>query len=384
MADNKQQLEAAVAPSPPEAVPDLPPGEWGMTNDPDDPLFGVKGTIAFVTGGAGFLGRRLIRNLVHYKAKKVIAIVRSEESANVIRQLGGTVVLGDIGLAESMVTMQQAMENADFVFHCAANVNAWGDYDEIYRDTVTGTENVLKSAKAAKVKRFVHCGTEAVLVVGKDLVNVNEDYPIPDHPKSFPYSRTKALAEKLVLSYNSPEMTTVVCRPRFIWGADDTKLLPQFIKAAKSGDLKWFNGGYYRTSHCNVQNVVEGMILAAFRGRSGGVYFLTDGPPTQFKVFMSRLLLTNEQQPPTADLPYWAIQSTAYALETAWWVAGFFKKISTPPLITRQSLYLMAREITVDDTRARNELQYKARFSVDLGFKEMELDYQVKQKNQPK
>jgi len=40
----------------------------------------------------------------------------------------------------------------------------------------------------------------------------------------------------------------------------------------------------------------------------------------------------------------------------------------------------MGKEITVDDSRARNELQYKARLSVDLGFKEMELEYQINKK----
>jgi len=62
---------------------------------------------------------------------------------------------------------------------------------------VTGTINLLNAAKEAKVKRFVYCSTEAVLIGGPTLSNVDETWPYPTKPLG-PYSITKGQAEKEV------------------------------------------------------------------------------------------------------------------------------------------------------------------------------------------
>lgn len=50
------------------------------------------------------------------------------------------------------------------MIHAAARVGMWGPYSDFQRDTVDGTRNVVEAAKAAGVPKFVHVGTEAVLV----------------------------------------------------------------------------------------------------------------------------------------------------------------------------------------------------------------------------
>src|SRR5437588_625919 len=79
---------------------------------------------------------------------------------------------------------------------------------------------------------------------------------------------------------------------RFVWGAGDTTLLPAIAGAVRAGRFAWIGGGRHRTSVTHVDNVVEGLMLGAQRGRSGGVYFVTDGDPVEFRAFVSELLLT--------------------------------------------------------------------------------------------
>lgn len=62
---------------------------------------------------------------------------------------------------------------------------------------------------------------------------------------------TKGLAEDLVLAANSPELSTVIVRPRLIWGPGDTDSLPQLIAAVRSRRFAWIDGGHYLTSTCH-------------------------------------------------------------------------------------------------------------------------------------
>src|SRR5437868_4787807 len=79
------------------------------------------------------------------------------------------------------------------------------------------------------------------------------------------YPSTKALAEKRVLDANSPGLATVVVRPRFIWGGDGASVVANLVQRVRTGQWMWIDGGRYPTSTCNVENVCEGMILAAER-----------------------------------------------------------------------------------------------------------------------
>src|SRR5437763_2396961 len=100
------------------------------------------------------------------------------------------------------------------------------------------------------------------------------------------------LAEAAVLAANGEGLETVVVRPRLIWGDGDTSVLPDIVAAVKRGRFVWLGGGRYLTSTCHVDNVVEGALLAAERGKPGEIYFLTEGATVEFRNLMTRLLHT--------------------------------------------------------------------------------------------
>src|SRR5215813_7842837 len=214
--------------------------------------------IVFVTGGSGFVGRNLIRALVA-RGDEVRALARSDASVRAVEALGAKAVKGDL---DDVGAMTEAMRKATLVFHAAAQTDLTGSREQFYKVTVTGTENVLAAARAAGVKRVVHIGTEAVLADGKPIVRVDETRPRTTHPAGL-YPWSKGLAEERVIAANRDGLETVVVRPRFIWGADDTSVLPNIIANVKSGRFRWIAGGHYATSTCHVANVVEGALLAA-------------------------------------------------------------------------------------------------------------------------
>jgi nucleoside-diphosphate-sugar epimerase len=311
---------------------------------------------AYVTGGSGFLGKRLIAALVE-RGVQVTAMARSDTAAAAVTAAGARPARGDLTDREAMTA---AMRGCDAVFHAAAHVEQHGPLATFMAINVGGTENALTAARASGVKRFVHIGTEAVLADGKPIIRADETVPRAYRPAG-PYPFTKGLAEAAVLEGNGEGLETVVVRPRFIWGKGDTTLLPELVAAVKRGRFGWLGGGRYLTSTCHVDNVVEGTLLAAERGRPAEIYFLTDGAPVEFRGFMTRLLATQGVDTTgVRDIPIWLARLIARA--TSW--------MKNPP-VTRTALALVGHEVTVDDTKARRELGYQGKVTIDAGLAQM-------------
>jgi nucleoside-diphosphate-sugar epimerase len=233
-------------------------------------------------------------------------------------------------------------------------VEAWGPWADFERVNVRGTENVLEACRAAGVRRFVHVGTEAALFAGQPLVLADERTPLRfDSPA--PYSASKALAEAAVVSATRGSFQAVVVRPRFVWGAGDTTLLPAMTQMVREGRFAWIGGGRHLTDTTHVDNVAEGLLLAARRGVPGGVYFVTDSEPVVFRDFVTALLATQGVEPPDRSIPAPVARAAAAAAETVWRI---LRRSGEPPL-TRFAVWVSSLECTLDISRARDELGYE-------------------------
>lgn len=308
---------------------------------------------AYITGASGFIGGALARRLSG-EGWTVTALARSDAAAAKVQANGATPARGDL-------ENPSGMEGADVVFHAAAHLGEWGKREEFVKGNVEGTRNVVSAAKAAGVPRFVHVGTEAALMHGKPLVNVDETVPLrPDSPAL--YSATKAQAEQIVIDAGG-----IVIRPRLVWGNGDTTILPALAAAVKAKKFAWVGGGEHKTSTTHVDNVVEGLVLAAEKGENGRAYFVTDGEPVVFKDFITRLLATQGLDAGSRSVPKPLAAATAAAGETLWRVLPLR---GVPPL-TRLAYWLSAQECTIDITRARKELGYTPIRSIDEGMQDL-------------
>lgn len=317
---------------------------------------------AFISGGSGFVGRNLIAAL-REKGVAVRCLARSTSSSQTVREAGAEPVSGDLDDGKAL---REGMKGCDTVFHTAAIVKDWGDVEEFHHVNVQGTENVLAAARDAGVLCLVHVSTEAVLAGPSPLVRVDESLPRPREPYG-PYSRTKGLAEERVIAANSATLRTVVVRPRFIWGKGDTSVLPQLVAAVRAGRFRWISGGHYLTSATHVSNVCEALILAAERGRGGEIYFATDGPPVEFRKFITALLETQGVTPGRRSLPRGFAFTLAGIVESIW---NSFHIKAAPP-ITRMVVKMMGEEVTLSDSKARQELGYSGQISFEEGIRRM-------------
>jgi nucleoside-diphosphate-sugar epimerase len=318
---------------------------------------------AFVTGGSGFIGGALIERL-HREGWEVRALVRSDAAAERVRERGAEPVRGDIG---DRATLEAAAAGSEVAFHSAAKVEDWGDPAEFERLNVGGTANVLAACRAAGVRRLVHVSTEAALMAGEPLVNVDEDAPLrPDSPAL--YSSSKARAEHLVRAANGDGLETVVIRPRFVWGRGDTTLLPAITELVRSRRFRWIGGGRQLTATTHVDNTVEGLWLAGTRAPAGGVYFVTDGEPVVFREFLTRMLATRGVTPPASSVPARVADVVAVVCERIWRAR---RRFDSPPPVTRFAVWVSSQECTIDISRARRELGYAPVTSREEGLAEL-------------
>jgi nucleoside-diphosphate-sugar epimerase len=316
----------------------------------------------FVSGGSGFVGRNLIAALVA-RGDGVAALARSDAAAATVQALGARVVRGDL---DDVAVLRSGMSGCQVAFHSAALVDQWGDPREFERVNVEGTANTLEAARTAGVRRFVHVGTEAVLAGGGPIRNVDETRPRAAHPIGL-YPASKARAEARVIAANGAGLETLVCRPRLIWGKGDLSVLPRMLDVMRKGQWAWISGGRYLTSTCHVRNVVEGLLLAAARGRPGEIYFLTDGVPVEFRAFITAQARAHGVEPGERSVPRALLYAVAGVSEFAWRTLP----LKGGPLITRTALLLAGEEVTVNDAKARRELGYVGRVNLEEGLAEI-------------
>jgi nucleoside-diphosphate-sugar epimerase len=312
-------------------------------------------TSAFVTGGSGFIGGALIERL-RREGWDVRALARSEQAAERVRELGAEPVMGDLD--------DLHVEDCEVAFHAAAKVEDFGDPADFERVNVQGTRNVVAACRAGGVRRLVHVGTEAALMAGQPLVNVDESAPLrPDSPAL--YSSSKAKAEQLVR--DSDGIETVVVRPRFVWGRGDTTLLPQMVEMVRAGRFRWVGGGRQLTATTHIDNTVEGLWLAATKAPAGGVYFVTDGAPTVFRDFITEWVGTQGVSIPDKSVPPGVARAAAASAERIW---RLLKRPGSPPL-TRFAVWVSSQECTIDISRAERELGYVPVRTREDGLREL-------------
>lgn len=331
----------------------------------------------FVTGGSGFVGRSFIEYVLknHPEFHAIAALSRSNASDQAILTAGGAkssqiqIVRGGL---DDVSVLQKGLEGCHAVFHIAAKVEIWGKWEDFVQANIVGTQNLIAASKTAGVKRFVHVSTEATLVSGFQngcLLNVDETAPLSLEPPFYaPYTKSKALTEKLVLESNDTQngFDTVVVKPRFVWGKGDTKVIPEIERAIHDGRFKWFTPEV-KSSTCHIANLCEGMILAFRNGKPANAYFLTDGEAGLFNDIIKQLL------GPSIDLSGVGSLSSS----VAWYLAVLLENlpfmgygVTREPPINRQVLCLLAQDVIIKDDKARRELGYTSHMSKEEGIRE--------------
>lgn len=312
----------------------------------------------FVTGGSGFIGSHLVRNLLR-EGHSVVAPARREEASARLRAAGADSPVIDYADAPSV---RSAMDGCDAVVHVAACLSMWGPWEEFMAGNVTLTRQVLEATRVSRVARFVHISAASVIMdKSAPITGADESWPLTQNRK-LPYSATKAIAESEVLDARSATMTTIVLRPPFVWGCGDA-VDGDLGDQVRKGRFAWIAQGRYRYSTCHVENLCHAITLALGVDVSG-VFFITDDEDITLRDFMTSRLQASGLNPPALSVPVSVAWLFAVCLEALWLAVRFRGE---PPL-TREMVRLIGYPFSVDITAARERLGYVPQVSIGEGI----------------
>jgi nucleoside-diphosphate-sugar epimerase len=229
---------------------------------------------AFVTGGTGFIGKRLVHKLVE-RGYDVYALARSEQGVAEMEAAGAQPVVGDITEVESM---RPAMTGSDVVFHVAAWYKLGApDWPQAEQINVQGTRNVLGLAYELGVPRIVYTSTVAVFGDTHGVL-ADESFYKPGEPFLTEYDRTKWKAHyEVAVPLIKQGAPVIIVQPGIVYGPGDHSLVGELMLRLYKGQLPIFPAPEEMLTFAHVDDIADGHILAAEKGKPGESYIIT-GP----------------------------------------------------------------------------------------------------------
>ena len=215
---------------------------------------------ALVTGGTGFLGRRLVQRLLQ-EGEEVSVLARTSQTAAHLQSLGARVVAGDVRRWSSL---RQAVQGMDVIFHCAGKVEPTGRWVDFLEVNVLGTERVIQAALEHGVPRIIHVSSIGIYGPQPTGVIISEDDGYDPNPgaRGF-YTRSKIEADRMALWYAHERAAPVtVIRPATIYGPGGSESLVRAGVRLGRVNLA-FGDGSNRLPLVYVDNVVDALMLAA-------------------------------------------------------------------------------------------------------------------------
>ncbi len=317
-----------------------------------------------VTGGGGFLGQAICRQLQD-RGDEPVALQRSHSSA--LEQLAIEQRLGDISDADAV---SAAAADCRAVIHTAGKAGAWGDPADYEAINVTGTEHVIHACRKHGIADLVYTSSPSVVHAGGDIEGGDETLPYPDHYEA-PYPRSKAAGEQAVMAASDASLRTVSLRPHLIWGPGDNQLLPRLQERARKGVIKLpgFNKLIDTVYIDNAAQAHLNALDALTRNPAchGKTYFISNGEPwTQGRLIAALLEasgVTAELKPVSPRLA-----QVAGALAEWWWQR--MDRKDEPPL-TRWSAEQLSTAHWYDISAARRDLAYTPTLSIAQGLERL-------------
>ncbi len=307
--------------------------------------------LTIVTGGAGFIGSHLVRQLVE-QGHLVRVIERPGARVDHLPP-AAQVYFADI---RDRKALAQAFDRGRWVYHLAANPNLWvRDRGEFEAVNYQGTVNVLDAALAADAERVLHTSTESILTRARAVGPIDENVEITLNDAVGPYCRSKLLAEQYAFFLAGRGLPVVVANPTMPVGPGDwnlsppTRLILDFCRGALPGIMEC------TLNLIDVRDVAHGLTLVMHKGLPGRRYILGHTNLTLGGLLGILSELTGERVP-RLRVPY------GLALSFAWLSELWADRVSgRSPKATVTGVRLGRRIMHFDTTRTDAEIGFQAR-----------------------
>jgi dihydroflavonol-4-reductase len=308
-----------------------------------------------VTGATGFTGGHLALALAN-RGTHVRALVRPGANTEELRHERIELIPGYLTSAGDV---RQAAQGVEAIYHIAAAYRTAKQPASYYFDVnVGGTEHVLAAA-AREGARVVYCSTAGV---HGHVRQSPSDESAPYNPGDV-YQESKLRAEERVREAMAAGVQASIVRPGGIYGPGDMRLLKLF-RTVQNGTFRIFGRGEVNYHLVYIDDLVDGLVLAAELPQAVGEAFIIAGP--RYTSLNELSLLVAEAvgaQMPKRRFPLWPLLAAATVCE------GLCRPLRIEPPLHRRRADFFVKNRAFSTAKARQLLGYEPKISPEEGLR---------------
>lgn len=274
----------------------------------------------FLTGGTGFVGTEIVKELV--KSRYRVKVLIHKQSVNISSDLIEP-VNGDVANLESFV---DAVKGCDAIIHLVGIIREipWKGIT-FERLHVKATQNMLIAAKQNKIKRFIHMSANGA------------------KPEGTKYQTTKYQAEELV---KNSGLTYTIFRPSIIFGKHD-KFINELAKLMRFRVIPYFGDGNHQLQPVSVKTVAEAFVKSINNKKAFNKIYHLGGPKVYtYKELLDTIAASRGKKIIKIPIPVWLIRVFATLFG---WLPQF--------PITNDQLTMLLEGNVCDFTEAKEDLE---------------------------
>lgn len=308
---------------------------------------------ALVTGGTGFLGINLIKQLIKLNWQ-VTVLHRASSNLTDLQELDISYMEAD--LLDKNQLMAIIPDGIDAIFHLAGDTNMWRKNNHRqYQSNVVASRHIAEVAIAKKIGRFIH--TSSIAAYGFHSRVIDESTPSTALISGVNYLKTKFLGEQAVKRLVSEQgLDAVFLNPCAIMGPFDRNNWSQLFTMIKQGTLPGVPPG--EGSYCHVREVAAAHIAAYHQGRRGENYILA-GADCSFLQVVAKIGELLQQPTPDKPLPAWILKVLG---RVSYWRSLITNK---EPDMTPEKALMVTERVIASSAKAVKELNYKDDVTID-------------------
>ena len=318
-----------------------------------------------VTGATGFLGKYVVEELVDH-GYQVRAFGRNRAIGQSLVNASVTFIQGDLTNQEDLT---KACQEMDMVVHAGALSTVWGPWEDFYQTNVLGTKYILEACSEANIERLVYVSSPSIYAAPRDQLDIKES-DAPQENRLNNYIRSKLASEKLFKDY--PDVSSVILRPRGLFGIGDTSILPRVLNLSQKIGIPLIGDGRQLMDMTCVENVALAIRLALETPQAAGeVDNMTNGEPRVFRDLIEETLRGLGYPSRYRKIPAPLVSAISSSLEF------IYKnlKLKGEPALTRYTYYLLRYSQTLDISKAERDLGYRPKITISEGIEQYVQDY---------